>query len=143
MSENTQLLRARKEIVFGLKIAAAMIVGALLLAVARKQGWLDAELVMRSHNVVIGLALAVFCNAMPKRMHGSPRSIAHATVSQAIGRVGGWVMTLAFLAWSAWWAFAPLEFAGIGAMAAIGAGVAVMIGYAAWKCIACHGSKAG
>lgn len=142
MSEHIHLFRAKKEIVFGLKIAAAMMVGALLLAMARGQGWLNAEQVMRGHNVIIGLALAVFCNAMPKRMHGVPRSVAHATLSQAIGRVGGWAMTLAFLVWSTLWAFAPLDFAGVGAMVAIGVGIAIMIGYAAWRCIACHTSKA-
>src|SRR5215471_9680675 len=135
MSENTPLLRARHEIVFGFKLAAAMIAGALLLSFAHKQGWVDAGQVVRGHNVIIGLALAVFCNAMPKRMNGSPKSVHHATLAQAIGRVGGWAMTLAFLVWSALWAFAPQRLAGIGAMLAVGAGVAVMIGYTVWKCV--------
>ncbi|WP_346950504.1 hypothetical protein, partial [Dyella sp.] len=113
-------MSARKEILFGLKLAAAMIAGALLLTVAHKQGWVGAELVTRGNNIIIGLALAVFCNAMPKRMQGSPRSVQHATLAQAIGRVGGWAMTLAFLVWTALWAFAPQELARTGSMVAVG-----------------------
>ena len=141
MSENSPLLRARKEILFGLKLAAAMIGGALLLAWARKLGWLDGEQVLRGNNIVIGLALAAFCNLMPKRLNGSPRSVRHATLAQAVVRVGGWAMTLAFLAWTALWAFAPQELASIGSVAVVGTGVAVMIGYATWKCVACRASR--
>lgn len=136
-------MSARKEILFGLKLAAAMIVGALLLTVAHKQGWVSAELVTRGNNVIIGLALAVFCNAMPKRMQGSPRTVQHATLAQAIGRVGGWAMTLAFLVWTALWAFAPQEFARTGSMVAVGAGVAVMIGYTVWKCVGHDAARSG
>lgn len=136
-------MSARKEILFGLKLAAAMIAGALLLTVAHEQGWLDTAQVTRGHNVIIGLALAVFCNAMPKRMQGSPRSIRHATLAQAIGRVGGWAMTLAFLVWTALWAFAPQDLAWIGSMIAVGAGVAVMLGYAVWKCVGHDAAKSG
>lgn len=141
MSEQTHLSRAKNEIFFGLKLAAVMIAGALLLAMARRLGWVNAEQVMRGQNVIIGLALAAFCNVMPKRMHGSPRSVYHATLAQAVGRVGGWAMTLAFLVWAALWAFAPLNLARIGAMAAVIAGVAVMIGYTVWKCVTCRTSR--
>lgn len=141
MSENVHLLRARNDIVLGLKMAAAMIAGALLLSFARRQGWVNAEQVMRGNNVIIGLALAVFCNAMPKRMNRSPRTVAQATLAQSIARVGGWAMTLAFVAWAALWAFSPQPFASIGGMVAVGAGVVLMMGYAAWKCIAFHTSK--
>jgi hypothetical protein len=143
MSENSQLQRAKKAILFGLKLAAVMIGGALLLTLARKQGWIDAEQVMRGNNVIIGLALAAFCNFMPKRMTGTPRTIHHATLAQSIGRVGGWAMTLAFVVWSALWAFAPLELARIGAVAAVIAGVAVMIGYTVWKCAGGRVSRSG
>lgn len=141
MSEHSHLQRAKKEILFGLKLAAVMIAGALLLTLARKQGWLDVEQVMRGNNVIIGLALAAFCNVMPKRMTGTPRTMNHASLAQSIGRVSGWAMTLAFVVWSALWAFAPLELARIGAVAAVGVGVATMIGYTVWKCAAARVSR--
>lgn len=141
MSGHSHLFRAKQEIFFGLKLAAVMIASALLLSIARNQGWVDSGQVLRGQNVIIGLALAAFCNLMPKRMHGSPRSVYHATLAQSLGRVGGWAMTLAFLVWAALWAFAPLDVARIGGMVAVGAGVAVMIGYTVWKCVTCRTSR--
>lgn len=126
--------RARKHIIFALKLAAVMIGAALLLTLARSQGWIDQELVVRAYNVVMGLAFAIYGNVLPKMMHEAPpRSMREATLAQAIGRVSGWVMTLAFLTWAALWAFAPQDFAGIGSLAAVGASVLVMLGYTMWK----------
>lgn len=136
MSENA-IRRARKHILFSLELAAAMIGVALLLALARKQGLIEGERVVRAINVVIGLALAAFGNAMPKMLYGPPpSSIHHATLAQAAVRVGGWTMTLAFLAWAALWVFAPHDLAIIGSLAVVGASAAIMLGYAAWKYVA-------
>ena len=134
--------RARKHILFSLKLAAVMVGSALLLSLARQQGWIDPALVVRGTNVIMGLALAAYGNAMPKLMDGTPpRSLREATVRQAVERVGGWAMTLAFLTWAALWAFAPQQFAMVGSLVAVGACAAIMTGYAMWKYIACHGSK--
>ena len=141
MSENPNLLRARKQILFALKLAAAMIGGTLLLALARKQGLISGEQVVRGYNVILGLALAAFCNTMPKMLNGPLRSVRHATFAQAVARVSGWAMTLAFLAWAALWAFAPQEFAKIASVAAVGASVAVSLGYTVWKSAACRMSR--
>ncbi|RDI99408.1 hypothetical protein DVT68_00655 [Dyella solisilvae] len=127
--------RARKQIIFALKLAAAMIAAALLLTLARKQGWIEGAQVVRAQNVVIGLALAAFCNSMPKMLGRPPRSTREATLSQAVLRVGGWVMTVGLLVWTALWAFAPQRLASIGSVIAVGASVAIMLGYATWKCI--------
>ncbi|WP_445145606.1 hypothetical protein [Dyella sp. Tek66A03] len=140
MSENSNLLRARKQIVFSLKLAAVMLAGSLLLVLARKQGWIDAEQVVRANNVILGLAFAAFCNVMPKMLNGPPRSLRHATLAQAAGRVGGWTMTLAFLVWAALWTFAPQGLATILSVAVVVASVAVTLGYAVWKGAACRRS---
>ncbi|HEY4144079.1 hypothetical protein [Pinirhizobacter sp.] len=141
MSDNPNLLRTRKQIVFSLKLAAVMLGGSLLLVLARKQGWVDAEHVLRANNVILGLALAAFSNATPKMLNGPPRSLHHATLAQAAGRVSGWTMTVAFLIWAALWAFAPREYATILSVAAVVASVVVSIGYAVWKSAACRASK--
>ena len=97
---------------------------------------------MRANNVIMGLALAAYFNAMPKMLHGPPpRSIQDATMAQTLGRVNGWAMTLALLAWAALWAFAPQELAQIGSMAAVGAGLAVTVGYMVWKLVARRASR--
>lgn len=127
--------RARRHVLFALKLAAVMIGGALLLTFARAQGWVDPELVTRAYNVIMGLALAAYGNALPKFMHDSPpRTLREATLAQAVARATGWSMTLAFLAWAALWAFAPVGVAKVGGIVAVVASVAVMSGVMAWKC---------
>lgn len=135
--------RIRRDIVFSLKIAASMLGAGLLLALARKLGWIDQALVVRTMNVVMGLALAAYGNAIPKMMRAMPRSLGEATLAQAVARVSSWAMTLAFLAWAALWAFAPQPFARIGSLAAVATGVAVMLGYVAWKCATGRAAKGG
>ena len=125
--------RIRQDILFGIKLAAVMVGGALLLTLARKQGWIDQESVTRAFNVILGLALAAYSNAIPKMYGPAPRTLHHATLAQAVRRVTSWALTLAFLVWSALWAFAPREVAQVGSVVAVGAGVAVMFGYLIWK----------
>jgi hypothetical protein len=138
MSENPNLLRARKQIIFSLKLAAIMLGGALLLVLARKQGWIDATQVVRANNIILGLAFAAFCNFTPKMLNGSPRSLHQATLAQAAARVSGWTMTLAFLVWTAAWAFAPQDIATVVSVTAVGASVVISLGYAVWKSAACR-----
>jgi uncharacterized membrane protein YeiB len=114
----------------------------LLLSLARKQGMIDGETVTRGVMMLIGLSLTAYGNIMPKMLNGTPRSIRDATVAQAVMRVGGWAMALGFLVWTALWAFAPQELASIGSMVAVGAGMAVMLGYTVWKYRTCFRTKA-
>ena len=132
MNENPNP-RIRQDILFGLKLAAVMVGGALLLTLARKQGWIDQEVVTRAYNVILGLALAAYANAIPKMYGPPPQTLHHATLAQAVRRVASWALTLAFLVWTALWVFAPRDIAQIGSIAAVGASVAVMFGYSIWK----------
>jgi len=141
MNESTSL-RTRKHIFFSLKIAGAILGGSLLLTLGRQQGWLDAEFVMRGLNVILGLAFAVYGNAIPKMMDATPpNNLREATVAQAIGRVAGWSMTLAFVVWTALWVFAPLPIAKIASIAAVVANLVVMVGYSIWKVAATRASS--
>lgn len=141
MSENLNL-SVKKNIIFSIKLAAVMIGSALLLSLARKEGLIDHELVVRLNSVVIGLALAVFFNVMPKMQNGPPPvSIHDATLAQALVRFSSWTMTLAFLAWAALWAFTPQKFANIGSMAAVGASVAAIFCYTVLKLVTWRASK--
>lgn len=125
--------RSSKQIGFALKLAAAMVGSALLLTLARAQGWIDQDVVMRAYNVIMGLTLAVYANFLPKLMDGTtPRSIHEATLAQVVGRVTGWSMMLAFLIWAALWAFAPLSIARTGSIAAVILSVLVTLAFIAW-----------
>lgn len=135
--------RIRQDILLGFKFGVVMIGAALLLTLARRQGWIDAELVVRGYNVILGLALAAYCSVIPKMYGPAPRSLHHATLAQASRRVSSWAMTLAFLVWTALWAFAPSEFARIASVATVGASIAVSLGYTVWKAAACRTSRSG
>ena len=132
MSENFHP-RIRKDILLGLKFGMFIIGAALLLTLARRQGWIDAAQLVRAYNVIFGLALAAYCSVIPKMYGPPPRSLHHATLAQASRRVSSWAMTLAFLVWAALWAFAPQELAKIASMIAVGASIAISLGYAVWK----------
>jgi len=135
--------RIRQDIVLGLKLGASMIVAALLLALARGQGWIDQTQVVRAFNIVLGLAFAAYSNLLPKMYGPPPRSLRHATLAQAVRRVSSWTMTLAFLIWTALWIFAPPELARIASVAVVVAAIAISLGYLVWKAAACHTSKTG
>jgi hypothetical protein len=71
---------------------------------------------------------------MPKTDEGPPQqSVGDIVVRQSILRVGGWAMLLGGLVWAGLWAFAPRDLALPGSVAAIFAGVVVMIGHAVWR----------
>lgn len=128
--------RGRRHLLFALLLAGVIIVTALLLALARSQGWIDQGQVVRGFNIALGVALAAYGNALPKLMHETPpRSREEATLAQSVARITSWAMTVAFLAWAALWAFAPAGIAKPAGLAIVAASVAVMIGGTTWKCM--------
>lgn len=142
MSEHSHR-RIRQDILLGLKLGAVMLVTALLLALARKQGWLDEAQITRAFNIVLGLAFAAYSNLLPKMYGPAPRSLRQATLAQAVRRVSSWSMTLAFLIWTALWAFAPLKLAGMASVTVVVAAIAMSLGYLVWKAARCHASRSG
>jgi len=142
MSEHSSR-RIRQDIVLGLKLGASMIVVALLLALARRQGWIDQTQVVRAFNIVLGLGFAAYSNLLPKMYGPPPRSLRHATLAQAVRRVTSWTMTLAFLIWSVLWIFAPQQIASIASVAVVIAAIAISLGYLVWKAAGGHTSKTG
>ncbi|GAB2791946.1 hypothetical protein [Dyella kyungheensis] len=140
MSEHSSR-RIRQDIVLGLKLGASMIVVALLLALARRQGWIDQTQVVRAFNIVLGLGFAAYSNLLPKMYGPPPRSLRHATLAQAVRRVTSWTMTLAFLIWSVLWIFAPQQIASIASVAVVIAAIAISLGYLVWKAAGGHTSK--
>jgi hypothetical protein len=140
MSEHSSR-RIRQDIVLGLKLGASMIVVALLLALARRQGWIDQTQVVRAFNIVLGLGFAAYSNLLPKMYGPPPRSLRHATLAPAVRRVTSWTMTLAFLIWSVLWIFAPQQIASIASVAVVIAAIAISLGYLVWKAAGGHTSK--
>lgn len=109
-------------------IAGVQIAGALALTLARKQGWIDTEGVMRGALVIIGLGVAAIGNMVPKTRDGpAPPTLALAVLRQRMLRTAGWALMLGGLTFAGVSAFAPAEAAPLGAMIALGGSIAVMM----------------
>ncbi len=136
MNENPTSSTNGKYLLLALKLAAVLIGSSLLLSLARREGLIGSESVERAVGVLIALVCAAYCNVMPKLLGQQPTTIGDAKVAQALGRVSGWAMTLAFLASAALWAFGERGVAQVGSIVAVGASGVVVVGYACWKYIA-------
>ena len=113
-----------------LVIGGVQVIGCLLLVLAKRQGLIDGEGVMRGALVLIGLGLAASGNMIPKMMDGQqPHTLALAALRQKIMRIAGWALMLGGLAFAGLWAFAPTDVAQVWAMVALGVSLAVMIGF--------------
>jgi hypothetical protein len=111
-----------------LLIGGAQVAGALLLTLARKQGWIDAEGVTRGVMVIIGLSLAAIGNMVPKTRDGPPPpTMELAALRQRVMRTAGWALMLGGLAFAGLSAFAPLSIAPLSAAVVLGGAMAVMI----------------
>ena len=113
-----------------LVIAGVQVAGALLLSYARKQGWLDAEGVVRGAMVIIGLGVAGIGNMIPKARDGfQPPTLELAALRLRAMRMAGWSLTLGGLAFAGLSALAPMPVATTSAVAALGLSIAIMIGF--------------
>ena len=125
---------------YALALAALTLAAAGGLRHAANIGLLDADEARRMMQVLIGLGLAAYANAMPKQTgRGSLRAL---TRTQAALRVGGWSFTLAGLAYAGLWAFAPLSLADVAGAAVVAAALVATLGYTVWSFTACQADQA-
>jgi hypothetical protein len=122
--------------------AAFLVPGLVLLAMARNQELIGSETATRGTVVLIGLAVAVWGNAIPKAMSGPPLdSIPLVGMRQGVFRATGWALTLVGLAVAGLWTFAPRDAAQTGTLVAAGILIAVVIGTIIRRGVALHGSS--
>lgn len=122
-----------------LLIGGAQVAGALLLAFARKQGWIDGEGVIRGALVIIGLGVAAIGNVAPKTRDGPPPpTMELAALRQRVMRITGWALMLGGLAFAGMGAFAPPNVAPVGAAVVLGGAMAVMIVFVVKWIVARH-----
>jgi hypothetical protein len=121
---------------------AALILGtAAALRYAQGIDFIEPDAAKRTMQVMIGLILAAYANLMPKdvgRWRASTLAVARA---QSVLRVGGWAMTLAGLVYAGLWAFAPLAFADIAAVAVVASAMLITLGYGGWTLLACRSKQ--
>lgn len=130
-----------KTIRASLLIGGAQVVGALLLALARKQGWIDAEGVTRLAMVIIGLGIAAIGNMMPRTRDGlPPPTLALAALRQRVLRISGWALMLGGLAFAGLNAFAPPDVGPTAAIIVLGGAMTVMMVFVVTWIVAYHRS---
>jgi hypothetical protein len=123
-----------------LALAAFILGTSAALRYAESVDAVSADAGRRTIQVLIGLILAAYANIMPKeigRWRGSARA---ASRSQSALRVGGWSLTVAGLAYAAFWAFTPIGFADAAGMAVVAAATTLTAAYGAWAFLACRRS---
>lgn len=138
MNENPKQGASAESPIFALKLAAVIIGSALLLTLAFTAGLIGKESAERWNNIITALVCAVYCNFLPKIFGAPPRTVHDATLAQAMIRVSGWSMTLAFLVYAAFWAFASPDIARIGSVVAVGLSGLIVVGYSMWKHFTCR-----
>jgi len=130
-----------KTVRLSLMIAGAQVAGALLLTLARKQGLIDMEGVLRGAMVIIGLGVAAIGNMIPKTRDGLPlQTMELAALRQRVLRISGWALTLGGLMFAGLSAFAPPHVAPMAAVIALGGAMAVMIFFVVKWIVAYHRS---
>ena len=115
----------KKELLGPLAWAGGIILLALAASVARNQGYIDQDTVLRLVIGINGLMIAYFGNRAPK-------AIAPSAYAQRISRVAGWSLVLSGLVYAGLWAFAPIPLAITLGCGAVLAGMAVTFGYCFW-----------
>ena len=106
----------------GLLLAGLQIGVALFAVGGTKLGYFDGDTAVRLAMTGIGVMLLVTANASSKVVARSARVIANQ-------RFLGWSMMLGALVWTLSWTLAPMDYAGLAAMAAVLLGTIVPIAY--------------
>ncbi len=123
---------------FSLALAGLFLAAAAALRYAEGIDAIAADTARRTMQVIIGLMLAAYANAMPKDIGRWPSSAHAAMRSQSALRVGGWTLTLAGLCYAGLWAFAPLAFADAASMVVVAAATLITLAYGAWALLVCR-----
>jgi len=120
----------KRPITYSLVVAAIMLAAAAGLRYADSLHLLGSDGRTRGIEIVIGLALALFANFMPKMLSKTEHSPQGARRMQSALRVGGWLFTLAGLGYAALAAFAPPAIAFPASIALVAGALVTTLGYA-------------
>ncbi len=115
----------KNEILTALVWAGGIIALALGATLAREQGHIDQDTVLRIVIGMNGLMIAFYGNRAPK-------AVAPSACAGRLARVAGWSLVLSGLVYAGVWAFAPIPTAIKVGCAAVATGIAVTFCYALW-----------
>ena len=118
----------KKPILYGLITGAIMLAAGWALKWAEAYGLIDGNQKAVWAQVIVGVALAVLANTMPKTLSGGDLSPEAARIQQRSLRVNGWVFMIAGLGYAAL-AFAPREISFPAGIALIAGAMVVAVGH--------------
>lgn len=131
-STATQTDSERRVLVRSAVMAGLMLAVALGAALLDATGFKDGMVQARAPGIVIGLMLVVIGNMVPKAVGPLAAKRCSPAQTQSLQRFTGWAFTLAGLAYTAVWIFAPVPQAeNVSALVCAGA-VLLVIGRWAW-----------
>lgn len=109
---------------FSLALAGGTLAASAAVVVLKQNGIIDGDMAQRALGVVLGLMLVVYANFIPKQIaRGNARA----------KRLIGWTFVLAYLAYAAIWAFAPMEYTLVGSLAAVAGALVFTVAYCTLK----------
>jgi hypothetical protein len=115
----------KRDLLVALAWGGGIILLALGATVARSQGYIDRDTVLRVVIGINGLMIAYYGNRAPK-------AVAPSIYAAQIARVAGWSQVLSGLVYAGLWAFAPIPIAIWVGCGAVLAGMIVTMGYCFW-----------
>jgi hypothetical protein len=109
-------------------VVAALIIGASAGLAYGSPDHISADLAQRLFGVMLSVVVVAYANVAPKALVPLARLRCDAAAEQAVRRFTGWAIVLGGIGFGLAWAFAPIAFAGLLAVALLGtAFVAVVV----------------
>ena len=122
-----------KAIVHGAGLAGVILIAAAAFKLAEAGQWIGHDVAVRGGGAVIGLALAIYANFIPKSLAVAARP-GLIDRGKSTMRVAGWAFVFAGLGYAASWAFAPMDLAFPLSVGLVGGAICATLGHGAWAC---------
>ena len=121
--------KARHEILFAIILASLLLLGAMIMTVAKQLELLDGDTIKRIIGINTGIMLIVLGNYMPKKNQSTTGECGCASKSSSstVQRFMGWTFVLGGLLYTLAWITLDLDQAGIAIMFAFPAAIAIIV----------------
>lgn len=116
-------------------IIAAMILGVSALLKLVSPQYISEELSRRLLGVLLGIAVMLYANVVPKALTPLARMRCNAATEQSLRRFTGWSLTLGGLLYAVTWMFAPIGMAATISLVLLGAALLLAILRHAWAVV--------